>query len=94
LKIADNWSGPKLFERLENQLAGDYLRDVRGGRGIFLLVYRGIEKSGWQVPESQRPVDFDGLIAALRAHWKVIAVRFPGIDAITITGIDLTKRFK
>jgi hypothetical protein len=23
LKLADNWSGPHLFERLENQLCGD-----------------------------------------------------------------------
>ena len=37
LKLADNWSGPKLFERLENQLCGDYLRDDSSNRGIFLL---------------------------------------------------------
>ena len=94
LKIADNWTGPKLFERLENQLAGDYLRDVRGGRGIFLLVYRGVEKDGWQLPGSRRTVDFDGLIAALRDHWKSVALKYPRIDAITVIGIDFTKRFK
>ena len=44
LKIADKWSGPDLFERLENQLCGDYLRDNRSRRGIFLLVYRGEKK--------------------------------------------------
>lgn len=94
LKIADNWTGPKLFERLENQLAGDYLRDVRGGRGIFVLVYRGVERQGWQIPRSKRFVNFDGLIAALREHWKSISLKFAGIDDITIIGIDLTKRFK
>jgi hypothetical protein len=94
LKIADNWTGPKLFERLENQLAGDYLRDARGGRGIFLLVFRGVERSGWQVPGSKQTVNFDGLIAALQDHWKAISSNFPGIDAITIIGIDLTKRFR
>ena len=30
LKLADKWSGPDLFERLENELAGDYL-DVTFG---------------------------------------------------------------
>ena len=35
LKLADNWTGPELFERLENQLCGDYLRDNRSSRGIF-----------------------------------------------------------
>ena len=94
LKIADKWTGPKLFERLENQLAGDYLRDIRSGRGIFVLIYRGYEKAGWQVPGSQRFVDFDGLVTALREHWKRLASKYPGVEDITITGIDLTKRFK
>jgi hypothetical protein len=40
LKITDKWTGPALFERIENQLAGDYLRDIRSGRGIFALVHR------------------------------------------------------
>ncbi|MBV6898291.1 NACHT domain-containing protein [Xanthomonas euvesicatoria] len=47
LKLADNWTGPKLFERLETQLCGDYLRDRRSVCGIFLLVYR------------RRPPDFE-----------------------------------
>ena len=92
LKIADNWPGPKLFERLENQLAGDYLRDVRGGRGIFLLFYRG-ERKHWRVPGSARPVDFSALSVQLRRHWVSIAPRFPGIDDITVLGIDLNRRF-
>lgn len=41
LKLADKWIGPHLFERLEIQLCGDYLHDVRSSRGIFVIVYRG-----------------------------------------------------
>lgn len=74
LKIADNWTGPKLFERLENQLAGDYLRDIRTGRGVFGL-YRGVEKGGWQLPGSKTKVDFDGLVDALGRHWLSLAPR-------------------
>lgn len=92
LKLADNWTGPQLFERLENQLAGDYLRDNRSRRGIFALMYRG-EKVGWDVPGSANRADFDGLIEALRKHWKTISVKFPGVDEITVIGIDFTKRF-
>ncbi|MFC0810365.1 hypothetical protein ACFHWW_33855, partial [Ensifer sp. P24N7] len=44
LKLADKWSGPDLFERLENQLCGDYLRDNRSSRGLFVLVYSGVKK--------------------------------------------------
>jgi len=48
LKIADNWPGPQLFEKLRDQLCGDYLRDERNGNGIFLLVFRGTKQS-WQI---------------------------------------------
>jgi len=91
LKLADNWAGPTLFERLENQLCGDYLRDNRSNRGLFILVYRG-EKKGWDVPGSVNRVEFSGLASALQAHWEQISSRFPGIDDITVMGIDLTKR--
>lgn len=92
LKIADKWSGPALLERLENQLAGDYLRDVRTGRGVFLLVNRGVERSTWTIPGLRRRVDFQGLVEALNAHWKSLAARYPSVDDITVIGIDLTRR--
>lgn len=91
LKLADNWTGPKLFERLENQLCADYLRDNRSNRGIFLLVYRGA-KERWGVPGREDRVDFAGLIAALQNHWWGISQKFSNVDDITVIGIDLTKR--
>lgn len=92
LKLADNWTGPTLFERLENQLCGDYLRDNRSRQGVFVLVYRG-EKAGWDVPVSNNRVDFAGLTAALQGYWGRISSNFSSVDDITIIGIDLTKRF-
>jgi hypothetical protein len=91
LKLADNWPGPALFERLENQLCGDYLRDNHSRRGIFVLVYRG-EKARWDVPGSDNRVDFAGLTAALQDHWRRISSKFSKVDDITVIGIDLTKR--
>lgn len=91
LKLADKWTGPNLFERLENQLCGDYLRDNRGSRGVFLLVYLG-EKAGWEVPGRDNRVDFSGLTDALQNHWQQISPRFPKVDDIKVIGIDLTKR--
>jgi hypothetical protein len=41
---------------------------------------------------SNRRVDFDGLVQALRDHWAKIASKFPSVDDITIVGIDLSKR--
>lgn len=91
LKLADNWTGPKLFERLENQLCGDYLRDNRSGRGVFVLVYRG-GKPHWEVPGSDNRVDFEGLTSALQEHWTQISPKFSNVDDIKVIGIDLTKR--
>lgn len=90
LKIADNWTGPKLFERLENQLAGDYLRDDASVRGIYLLVWRGLQKR-WQLP-NKKWVNFDGLVTALRSHWASVKGAHPRVEEIKVIGIDLTKR--
>lgn len=91
LKLADNWSGPQLFERLETQLCGDYLRDSRSTCGVFLLVYRGKQKS-WHLPDAAGVVDFDGLVEALHERWVALAPSFPNVDDILVIGIDLTKR--
>jgi len=91
LKLADNWTGPKLFERLETQLCGDYLRDIRSRRGIFLLVYRGTQ-GRWERPGRGKSVDFEGLVQALQAHWFRISGGYEGVDDIRVIGIDLTAR--
>jgi len=91
LKLADNWTGPKLFERLENQLCGNYLRDNRSNHGIFLLVYRG-NKHYWTLPGNGNHVKFEELTATLQKHWLQISPKFPNVDDITVIGIDLTKR--
>lgn len=91
LKLADNWSGPELIERLENQLCRDYLRDTRSNRGLFVLVYRG-EKGRWEIPNVARKVDFSGLVRALEAHWTSISGILANVDDIRVIGIDLTHR--
>lgn len=90
LKLADNWSGPKLFERLENQLCRDYLRDSSSNRGIYLLIFRG-DKSRWQLFNGKHVV-FSDLIDALQNHWEEISPDFPGVEDIRVVGIDLKRR--
>lgn len=92
LKLADNWTGPALFERLETQLSGDYLRDVRSRLGLFVLVNRGVKKERWHPPGAPEPLGFADLVEALQAHWGTLAPRYPGVDEIRVLGIDLTKR--
>jgi hypothetical protein len=90
LKLSQNWSGAEHFERLENQLCGDYLRDINSSCGIFLLVNHGGQAT-WETPNKGR-VRFDDLVVALQEHWLTIAPRFPDVEDIKVIGIDLTKR--
>ena len=92
LKILDkNWSGPKLCERMRNQLAGDYLREQTAGCGVFLLVWQGqSNKRRWTV--DGRRVSLSDLPSALAEHWKAVSDTFPGVDKIEVILIDLTVR--
>jgi hypothetical protein len=93
LKLSHNWTGPKLFERMENQLCGSYLRDQRSACGIFILVHQG-KKKHWQLPHSKKRVNFDRLACELEKHWETqLSPKFSNIDRIYIVGIDLTKRY-
>jgi hypothetical protein len=92
LKLLDNgWSGPDLCERLRNQLAGDYLRDEGGGRGIMLLVWQGrAPDRRWQI--EGRLVELDGLEEALQEYWHSIAHHWPAVEEVKIVVIDLVRR--
>jgi len=90
LKLSQNWSGPAHFERLENQLCGDYLRGINSSCGIFLLVNHG-GQAAW-ASLSNDLVNFEGLVTALQNHWLAIAPKFPNVEDIKVIGIDLVKR--
>ncbi|GAB3047891.1 hypothetical protein GCM10027155_12160 [Acinetobacter apis] len=92
LKILDkDWTGPKLCERLRNQLVGDYLRETTAGCGIFLLVAQNADKK-WKI--QSKNVGLDGLEEALQNYWYSIAHEWTGIDCIKVIVIDLNKRGK
>ena len=76
LKLLDKrWSGPKLCERLQNQLAGDYLREGDERYGLMLLVWQGT-KPGRQWQISGKRVGVPGLCHALKRHWGTISSSF------------------
>jgi hypothetical protein len=90
LKLLDKkWSGPKLCERLRNQLAGDYLREETAGCGVMLLVSQETNKR-WEI--NNRPVGLSELAMELKNYWLDIANEYPGIEAIDVIVIDLTTR--
>lgn len=92
IKLLDKgWSGPKLCERLRNQLVGDYLREASAGCGVMLLVWQGKKpRSHWLI--NNHRVELDLLSSALKLYWQGIANEFPGVEVIDVIVIDLTKR--
>jgi glucan-binding YG repeat protein len=92
LKLLDkSWTGPKLCERLKNQLAGDYLREEGAGCGVFLLVSQDIEPTKqWRI--DGKLVYLSELAGALKIHWLSIAEKHPKIQELKIIVIDLLER--
>lgn len=90
LKLAEKWSGPDLFERPENQLCSNCLGVRRSNRGIFVIVHLGGQET-WKIPGKCKKVGFDELIRGLQKHWSGISSEFPGVDEITVVGIDLSN---
>lgn len=92
LKMLDKgWSGPKLCERLRNQLVGDYLREESAGCGVMLLVSQELDsKKRWRI--GSRLVGLNELAGALKLYWQDIADEFDGIEEIEVIVIDLDIR--
>lgn len=92
LKLLDKgWTGPKLCERLQNQLVGDYLRESSEGRGLMLLVWQGSKpERRWRINGAL--VGVSGLCDALKEYWLSISNSFSRVADIEIVVIDLTLR--
>lgn len=85
IKKADEWSGNKLFERLENQLFGQYLRDPDARYGVYMLGYFGSQRH-WQ--HDGRDLSWGGLIVELQSRADELA-RIAGKGGeVRVVGID------
>lgn len=95
LKLLEkNWSGPKICERLRNQLVGDYLRENNADFGIFLLIWQGMDgkQKTWMI--NGKMTRISELENALTMYWLSISNRYPKISDIKIIVIDLSLREK
>ena len=91
VKVAENWSGPALCERLRNQLAGSYLRDSKEGCGVMLLVRKSsTTKKRWRI--DGHLYGFSNLSEALTCHWHTVSKDFPNVANIRVISIDLEVR--
>lgn len=92
LKLLDKgWTGPKLCERLHNQLAGNYLREGNERYGIMLLVRQGTTPARkWKI--DGKLTDVSTLENALKQYWIKISDCYPKVSNIQIIVVDLTLR--
>lgn len=92
LKLLDKgWTGPKLCERLRNQLAGDYLREANERYGLMLLVWQGSSPGRrWRI--NGKLISVPNLCDALKQYWQSISKFFPNVADIDVLLIDLTVR--
>jgi len=89
VKWADSWTGPALFERLENQLVGQYLRAHDVHYGIYLLGFKGTREQ-WEHPTEGRRIPFGQLIVSLQARANELIRGRPDIHGVLVIGIDFS----
>lgn len=90
LKISNKWTGPDLLKHLETQVYGDYLRDRRSNKAVYLLV--NSEKKNWQLCEKR--ANFQQLIEILKRQSETLSKSRDDGQFVEVVGIDLTLRGK
>ena len=84
------WTLPKLVERLDNQLVGQYLRPAQIRYGIYVLGNNS-PKRNWEVPSTPEKLNFVELVTRIQDRAKTIQGELrEGVDGIEVIGIDFS----
>jgi len=86
LKWADNWTLPRLLERLENQLVGQYLRAERSRYGIYVLGTDG-RKRHWEGPGGGN-LTFNQVMELIVRRAEELKTSHHGIGDLRVVAID------
>jgi hypothetical protein len=92
VKLANlsHWTLPKLLERLENQLIGQYLRPSTIRHGIYVLGNTD-PKRRWKDPITNEKLNFEQLVQRIQARAAELQAEMrEGVDAIGVIGIDFS----
>ena len=92
IKLADlrHWTMPKLLERLENQLIGQYLRPANVRHGIYVLGNTD-PKRHWKIPGTSDKLNFEELVQCIRERAASLQAKLQeGVDGIEVIGIDFS----
>ena len=90
VKWAENWSVPKLLERLENQLVGQYLRAHNSRYGIYFLGCIG-KKQGWEDPASGKKLNFEEVVNIVRQRAVHLVKINPKVSGLEVVSIDFRQ---
>lgn len=91
VKLAGSWSVSELLERLENQLVGQYLRPANIRHGIYVLGNTKAKRR-WEVPNSDKRINFRELVSLLQERAKVLqSERRAHVDSVEVIGIDFSE---
>lgn len=89
VKWADKWTGPELFERLQHQLIGQYLRAHDARYGVYCLGYKA-SKRDWEHPTTGLRLPFSQLVESLQARADEIVHECSGVKGVFVMGIDFS----
>jgi len=64
VKVAEDWNLRQLYDALETQLCGQYLRSDKARYGVLLLVYKNKRPQGWK--DKTRFITFPRVVELLR----------------------------
>jgi hypothetical protein len=87
IKWAEEWTLPRLLERLEQQLVGQYMRDYKVRCGVYLLGYIG-RKVHWEDPAAGKRRIFPEVVEILERRAAEIAETDPRVSDLRVMGID------
>jgi hypothetical protein len=73
IKVAESWSLTELYDALEVQLCGRYLRSDQGRYGVLLLVHQNARPMGWKDNASGRYLAFPQVVDRLRERALAIS---------------------
>ncbi len=88
VKISSKWTLVELEQALRVQLVGQYLRHTSCRVGCLMLVYEG-RKKFWKHPQTNKRLDFSGVVDHLNALAQGIEQEMKGEVLLSVYPLDL-----
>jgi hypothetical protein len=80
------YSAKSLTDTLRTQIVNQYLKGFNSSHGILVL-FR-LDDKAWDIPGGKKSQPFSALVKYLQAQATIIIAESPGVEAITVFGID------